>query len=84
MVEKTKARMIAELKSEFLRKQGSEKARWVSNKLRKSSKDDVEEQYRRLKGNITQTKKTLSPIKSVRRKTVIIGARNGRMFSQPI
>jgi predicted transcriptional regulator len=84
MVEKTKARMIAELKSEFLRKQGSEKARWVANKLRQSSKDNVEEQYRRLKGNVTQTKKTLSPIKSVKRKSVIIGARNGRMFSQPI
>ena len=84
MVEKTKTRMIAELKAEFLRKQGSEKARWVTNKLRKSSKDNVEEQYRRLKGNVTPTKKTLSPIKSVKRKSVIIGARNGRMFSQPI
>jgi len=81
---KTKSRMIAELKSEFLKKQGSEKARWVSNKLAKSNKENVTEQYRRLKGNITPTKKTLIPLKSVKRKTVVIGARNGRMFSQPV
>lgn len=50
---KTKYSMILELKKEFLKKQGSVKAKWVSNKLNKMKKTDVAEQYRRLKGNIS-------------------------------
>ena len=33
---KTKTRLISELKSEFNKKQGSDKARWISNKLKRS------------------------------------------------
>lgn len=53
---KTKVCMVSELRKEFLKKQGSAKAKWVSNKLNKMSKEDVAEQYKRLKGNVSSSK----------------------------
>ena len=52
MVEKTKVSMIRELTREFRIKQGSAKARWVNNQLNRMSKNNVAEQYKRLKGKI--------------------------------
>jgi hypothetical protein len=53
---KTKACMVSELRREFLKKQGSAKARWVSNQLNKMSKEEVAEQYKRLKGKVSSSK----------------------------
>ncbi len=50
---KTKNEMISELKKEFFDKQGKQKARWVSNYLKKMNKSEVVEQYKKLKGNIS-------------------------------
>jgi len=82
-VTKTKSKMISELKAEFLKKQGSDKAKWVSNKLRTMNKAQVEQQYKRLKGKVSSTKKELGSGLKLR-KSVIIGARKGRMFIQPV
>jgi len=53
---KTKVCMVSELRREFLKKQGSAKSKWVSNRLNKMSKEDVAEQYKRLKGKVSSSK----------------------------
>lgn len=48
----TKKEMIKELVKEFTKKQGTKKSRWVYNTLNKLKKEDVKQQYIRLKGKI--------------------------------